>query len=78
MSQTGSNLRLSQLHPLRPKHTDQSQLSNLRFNSPIPKASETEQSLVTITTEDIIQLYTGYVKTDDPDTQKLQLQEVGC
>ena len=27
MSQTGSNLRLSQLHPLRPRHTDQSQQS---------------------------------------------------
>ena len=26
MYQTGSNLRLSQLHPLRPIHTDQSQL----------------------------------------------------
>jgi hypothetical protein len=25
MSQVGSNLRLSQLHPLRPSHTDQSQ-----------------------------------------------------
>ena len=27
MFQTGSNLRLSQLHPLRPRHTDQSQQS---------------------------------------------------
>ena len=26
MSQTGSNLPLSQLHPLRPRHTEQSQL----------------------------------------------------
>ena len=31
MSQVGSNLRLSQLHPLRPSHTDQSQGS---FNVP--------------------------------------------
>jgi hypothetical protein len=27
MSQVGSNMRLSQLHPLRPSHTDQSQCS---------------------------------------------------
>ena len=29
MSQVGSNLRLSQLHPLRPSHTDQSQGSKV-------------------------------------------------
>jgi hypothetical protein len=29
MSQVESNLRLSQLHPLRPSHTDQSQGSKL-------------------------------------------------
>ena len=29
MSQVGSNFRLSQLHPLRPSHTDQSQGSKL-------------------------------------------------
>ena len=29
MSQSGSNLRLSQLHPLRPSHTDQSQGSKV-------------------------------------------------
>ena len=28
MSQVGSNLRFSRLHPLRPSHTDQSQGSN--------------------------------------------------
>ena len=31
MSQVGSNLRLSQLDPLRPSHTDQSQGSKLSF-----------------------------------------------
>ena len=32
MSQVGSNLRLSQLHPLRPSHTDQSQGLKLSQN----------------------------------------------